>query len=136
MIAAAAMAMSSLSVGSTSNHLRGFKPKPIQPVTSGRSVAEPKVEVGSCDARPISKNAPTGQGGDITVSTAIDPICGMTVDSATAEYPSFYNGKADSLCSAGCKVSIDKDSETLIGTSTKGERGAAEPSLENRFTVP
>ena len=38
---------------------------------------------------------------------AIDPICGMTVDVATARYQSSRNGQSFYFCSAGCKASFD-----------------------------
>jgi Cu+-exporting ATPase len=124
MIAAAAMAMSSLSVVSNSNRLRGFRPKPIRSVASGRPVTEPQVEVGSHDAPPISQDAPTGQGDEMTdKTTAIDPVCQMTVDTATAEYRSFNSGQAYYFCSAGCKVSFDRNPEKFIRAGAKAEGG-------------
>lgn len=43
--------------------------------------------------------------------TATDPVCGMTVDKATAEYRSFRDGQTYYFCSAGCKERFDKDPE-------------------------
>jgi Cu+-exporting ATPase len=120
MIAAAAMAMSSLSVVSNSSRLHGFKTKPIQSTTIGRSSAEPKVEVSAVDARPMPQRAPTGQGDDMSdKTTAIDPVCGMTVITATAEYRSFRNGEAYYFCSSGCKGTFDKDPEKFAGAGAK-----------------
>jgi Cu+-exporting ATPase len=121
MIAAAAMAMSSLSVVSNSNRLRGFKSKPIQSAPIGPSTAEPKVEVGVNEAPKMPKRALTGQGDDMSdKTTAIDPVCGMTVDTATAEYRSFRNGEAYYFCSAGCKEAFDKDPAKFATAGTKG----------------
>ena len=41
--------------------------------------------------------------------SAIDPVCGMSVDTATAEYRSFREGHAYYFCSAGCKATFDRD---------------------------
>jgi P-type Cu+ transporter len=124
MIAAAAMAMSSLSVVSNSNRLRSFKSKPVQSAAIRGSATEPTVEVGAGDVRPIQKRAPTGQGDDMSEKTSvIDPVCGMTVDSATAEYRSFHNGKAYYFCSAACKGNFDKDPAKFAGAGAGAKGG-------------
>jgi P-type Cu+ transporter len=41
--------------------------------------------------------------------TAIDPICGMSVDTEQAEYRSFQKGETYYFCSAGCKETFDSD---------------------------
>ena len=121
MIAAAAMAMSSLSVVSNSNRLRSFRSKPVQSAAVLGSAPEPKVEVGAGGAPPSQKRAPTGQGEDLSEKTSvIDPVCGMTVDSATAEYRSFNDGKAYYFCSAACKGNFDKDPAKFAGAGAKG----------------
>jgi YHS domain-containing protein len=40
---------------------------------------------------------------------AVDPVCGMSVDTAHAEYRSFQKGDTYYFCSAGCKQTFDKD---------------------------
>ena len=120
MIAAAAMAMSSLSVVSNSNRLRGFRSKSVQSAAVAGSAPEPKVEVGA-DDRAVQEHAPTGQGDDMSETTAaIDPVCGMTVDTATAEYRSFNNGKAYYFCSGGCKEKFDRDPAKFAVAGAKG----------------
>ena len=58
-----------------------------------------------------------------TKTTAMAPGCGRTVDTATAEYRSFHDGKAYYFCAAGCKLSFDKDPEKFIGASGKSQSG-------------
>ena len=48
-------------------------------------------------------------------TAAIDPVCGMTVETATAEYRSFNNGKAYYFCSGGCKEKFDNDPAKFAG---------------------
>lgn len=38
---------------------------------------------------------------------AIDPVCKMNVDEATAKYKSEYKGKKYYFCMAGCKATFD-----------------------------
>jgi YHS domain-containing protein/uncharacterized membrane protein YraQ (UPF0718 family) len=40
---------------------------------------------------------------------AIDPVCGMSVDTDHAEYRSFQKGETYYFCSAGCKETFDRD---------------------------
>jgi len=41
--------------------------------------------------------------------TALDPVCGMTVDRTTAEHHSVNQDTTIYFCSAGCKESFEKD---------------------------
>ena len=49
---------------------------------------------------------------------ALDPVCGMTVEIATAHFTSEYNGKAYYFCASGCKRSFDKEPGKYIETES------------------
>ncbi|MBE2201377.1 MAG: YHS domain-containing protein [Anaerolinea sp.] len=44
-----------------------------------------------------------------------DVVCGMMVDSETAEYQSEYKGKPYYFCAPGCKRAFDANPETCLG---------------------
>jgi len=48
---------------------------------------------------------------------AIDPVCDMEVDIATAKYMSEYEGQIYYFCAPGCKRSFEKDPQAYIGVS-------------------
>jgi len=58
------------------------------------------------DSRDPSFELPRVQGTELE---AIDPVCGMTVEIATAHFTSEYNGKTYYFCAAGCKRSFDRE---------------------------
>jgi YHS domain-containing protein len=65
-----------------------------------------------------------GQGGDMeSRATATDPVCGMSVNPATAEYRSFHQGATYYFCSAGCKESFDKDPSKYSPATEGGHHG-------------
>ena len=43
------------------------------------------------------------------MAQAIDPVCGMTVDTDTAEHKSEYHSTTYYFCAAGCKRAFDKN---------------------------
>lgn len=50
-------------------------------------------------------------------ATAIDPVCGMSVDTATARYTSDYQGQTYYFCAPGCKRAFDANPQNYLGTA-------------------
>jgi xanthine dehydrogenase accessory factor len=48
----------------------------------------------------------------------IDPVCGMTVDVATARYRTPYEGRTYSFCSAGCLDRFSADPSAFVSAAT------------------
>ncbi|MBT8213213.1 MAG: heavy metal translocating P-type ATPase, partial [Acidimicrobiia bacterium] len=89
MIAAGAMAASSLSVVTNASRLRRWQPHPIDAARVPKA-AEPTVEVGA--------DEPVAQAPD----TVTDPVCGMTIDPADAAAHAEFEGATYHFCSSGC----------------------------------
>jgi YHS domain-containing protein len=55
------------------------------------------------------------------MATAIDPVCGMTVEPATAAGSSEYQGQTFYFCSTGCKRQFDSDPQQYLGAHEPNE---------------
>jgi Cu+-exporting ATPase len=98
-LAAAAMAASSITVVSNSLRLRGFKPNVILRESRGKRDDRENPTI-------PEKIEALDTGG---VNMAIDPVCKMTVEEKTAAANSDYKGKKYYFCAVGCKKAFDKD---------------------------
>ncbi|MFF4603223.1 heavy metal translocating P-type ATPase [Streptomyces sp. NPDC001339] len=106
-IAAAAMALSSLSVVTNASRLRRWRTTPL-PTATSRSV-EPRVEsaAGRAPAHPGTAAGRKHRPG--TETTATDPVCGMRLDPATAAERRITSTGTHLFCSTHCATAFDAD---------------------------
>ncbi|MCR4281757.1 MAG: heavy metal translocating P-type ATPase, partial [Bauldia sp.] len=90
-IAASAMALSSLSVVANSNRLRSYRRPDLRPAGQARDVGEPNVEV---QERSLEEQK--------TMPTVKDPVCGMQIDPKSAAASVERRGKTYYFCSHDC----------------------------------
>jgi len=108
MIAALAMALSSLSVVGNANRLRRFTAQPIPDVVQVRTT-EPVLEIGR-DEEEVDRTAtPTEENMSQKPEKVTDPICGMSIDPETAAGSAEYEGVTYYFCSNGCEASFKAD---------------------------
>ncbi|WP_293812981.1 heavy metal translocating P-type ATPase [uncultured Bosea sp.] len=70
-----------------------------------------------------------------TGASVKDPVCGMTIDPATAEHQAAHAGKTYFFCSAGCQNQFEADPAAYVGE--KVETPAAKPAPEGAiYTCP
>lgn len=99
-IAAGAMALSSLSVVANANRLRTYKvPSPKEPVPS----------LGASKIRVEAHEATSQEGRTAMAAPVKDPVCGMDIDPGTAAGREEYEGKTYYFCSAACHEKFTAD---------------------------
>jgi len=101
MIAAAAMALSSLSVVANANRLRGFTPSPVHDVAD-IPATDPVVEVGGDEEEEITMS-----------ESATDPVCGMSVDPTTSAASAKHDDRTFYFCSTHCADQFRADPDTF-----------------------
>ncbi|MDO8715759.1 MAG: heavy metal translocating P-type ATPase [Dehalococcoidales bacterium] len=102
MIAAAAMALSSLSVVTNANRLRGYKPMTMAKPTA-ISAGKPRVETSERRAEKEEEMA-----------KAKDPVCGMEIDPKQAVASEKYQGKTYYFCSTTCHDKFKSEPKKYI----------------------
>ncbi len=103
MIAAAAMAMSSLSVVSNANRLRKYRPSSLVAPTAV-AAGTPRIEVSEVR-------------GQMAETTVLDPVCGMEVDPENAAASETYLGTTYYFCSTHCRDAFHGNPEKYVGRS-------------------
>ena len=53
--------------------------------------------------------------------TVIDPICGMSIESANAAGSSRYEGRTYHFCSRGCEMKFDADPAKYAGAAPRAK---------------
>ncbi|MGW4103434.1 heavy metal translocating P-type ATPase [Streptomyces sp. NPDC004976] len=135
-IAAAAMALSSLSVVTNASRLRHWHTSPLPPAAAAaiEPGVEPRTET-PADHAPWPATTPEGEVSDTRPShdhpresaTAVtDPVCGMQVTPETAAERHVMDGEWYYFCSAGCAATFCADPDryrtsAAHGTSRGGE---------------
>ncbi|BBK38129.1 copper-translocating P-type ATPase [Allostella sp. ATCC 35155] len=85
-----------------------------------------------CRAKFEADPARHAEAADAASSKATDPVCGMTVDPATAKHRIEHDGRPYFFCSAGCRTKFEADPERYLKP-----RPAAPPAAADAvYTCP
>ncbi|GJF17824.1 copper-translocating P-type ATPase [Mycolicibacterium cyprinidarum] len=108
MIAAAAMAASSLSVVGNASRLRRWHP-PVIDTTKAPAASDPAVETGT-------DNTPAA-----ATQKVADPVCGMTIDPSSAAATAEHAGNTFHFCSQHCHDAFTANPASYTGQPSNGE---------------
>jgi Cu+-exporting ATPase len=67
--------------------------------------------------------------------SAIDPVCGMTVEKATAKHVSEHQGETYYFCNPRCKTRFDADPERFLDPEAKARAAAEEARAQPKGTL-
>jgi Cu+-exporting ATPase len=119
MIAAAAMALSSLSVVANASRLRRFTAPPL-PALASVQHPDPVVEAGREEGSDERTGQPEEEETDMNSpsATVTDPVCGMSIDSATAATQVEYDGATYHFCSQHCADAFAADPAKYVTSAS------------------
>jgi Cu+-exporting ATPase len=129
-IAAAAMALSSLSVVGNANRLRRWRPTALPPAKPANITPQVQTGPAATDISPrttgsttqptTDQHEPTSTQHDHSesASAAVDPVCGMSVSPATAAESRAVGTATYYFCSAHCAATFDSDPDRYTLSAT------------------
>jgi P-type Cu+ transporter len=114
-IAAAAMALSSLSVVTNANRLRRWHPAPLP--AAQLAPVTPQVQLGTTTSETFHPE--NHEEAAMATTTVVDPVCRMTINPETAAASREVEGVTYYFCSTHCAATFDADPARYTTTSTK-----------------